>query len=284
MPEGMRRSPLAVILVALLLTGCGHASAHLPPEVTGPANASGAVIVIHGGGWIGGKHALVSDARDLARRFSGNWRVYNVDYRSGSGALEDLTAVVDAVRAEHGRNFPVCAAGQSAGGHWALTLAEHRELACVVAEAAPTNLLTLGPEAQRMAMAAFGSDRRDLARWSPALHADALRAPALLVNAESDALVGVDQAQALAAVAPNARVLVLPTGDGGLWQVHTTVDANAQRGAIAEEQRFVAESLQAWVASRQTAVAPSARVGEWLSSAHSAPATTASGRPRHAAS
>lgn len=253
---------LAAVLAAVLLSPATPARALGPEdEVTGPAGAPGAVIVIHGGNWVGGDPALVEGARAYARRFDDAWQVHNVDHRSGRAALGDLLAVVDALRAERGPRFPICVVGGSAGGYWALMLAERRALTCAIAESAPTNLLTLDPSVRDLVTAVFGRDERTLARWSPALHAARLRAPVLLVYAENDPLVAPDQAAAVLEQAPHARLLLLPAGDRGLWHVHSPVDAAALRTAIAAERQLVAESMGRVVAGAHEPIPPRGNPG-----------------------
>ena len=238
------RSMRAVVaLLSLLLLGAvlaTPASARPYVERTGPEDAPGAVIVLRGGGWVGDQPWKVQATRATARRFAGRWLTLNTDYRSTAAGFDDVLALYDYLRAERGPDFPICVWGSSAGGTWALLLAQQRDVACTIAEAAPTDLRSVGPFLAPAVDWAFGSDPAVLARYSPAAHAADTHGPVLLVDAEPDLIVPRAQSDAFLAGAPDARLLMLPAGDGQLLHAHAAVDSAALQAAWDAEVAFVA--------------------------------------------
>src|SRR5690349_440691 len=113
--------------------------------VLSPATAAatrGVMITIHGGAWISsGAQAMRAEAPDAARYAAQGWLVDNIDYRPGRYALRDTLAAYDSLRRAHPR-LPICASGESSGGHLALMLAARRPgLACAISKAGPTDLV-----------------------------------------------------------------------------------------------------------------------------------------------
>ena len=136
--------------------------------------------------------------------------------------------------------------GDVVGRPLALLLAERRDVACVVAQAAPTELSTVPAFLHGYFDRAFGPGSDDA--WSPARHTDTLVAPVLLAYAENDTVVGPDQGTAFAAADPAARLTVLPSGDVPF--AHSYVDGAALAAHLADEQRFVADGIAGWVPGR----------------------------------
>ena len=126
---------------------------------------TGVVLVIHGGAWraSGPRTVALMDAR--ARTFAGwGWAAAVVDYRAFADSPGDVVRAYDTAR-ERYPSLPICAYGESAGGHLALMLAVRRPLRCVIDAAGPVDLPRLGgtPQAdwvRAKALAAFG-DLRD---------------------------------------------------------------------------------------------------------------------------
>src|SRR3954452_7737199 len=84
---------------------------------------AGIVLVIHGGAWraAGPRTVALMDAR--ARSFAGwGWAGAAGDYRPFADSPGDVVRAYDAVRGRY-PNLPICAYGESAGGHLALMLA-----------------------------------------------------------------------------------------------------------------------------------------------------------------
>jgi acetyl esterase/lipase len=236
----MRRVAL-VLLLALVAPASAAARPYV--ERTGPEDAPGAVIVLRGGGWVGDQPWKVAATRATARRFAAHWLTLNTDYRSTAAGFDDVVALYDYLRAERGPDFPICVWGSSAGGTWALLLAQQRDVACTIAEAAPTDLRTIGPFLQPAVNWAFGTDPAVLERYSPAARAADTHGPVLLVDAEPDLIVARDQADAFLAGAPDARLLMLPAGDGKLLHAHAAVDSGALTAAWDAEVAFVQSVL-----------------------------------------
>ena len=190
---------------------------------------AGVVLVIHGGAWraAGPRTLALMDAR--ARTFaSWGWAAAVVDYRAFADSPGDVTRAYDAARERYpGR--PICAYGESAGGHLALMLAVRRPLACVVDAAGPADLPRLDgtPQAawvRAKALAAFG----DLRDASPTAHAHAIGAPVLAGYAAADRIVPPSQGRYLSRAIPRAHVLELGAGAGPRF-VHAQVPAAALR-------------------------------------------------------
>jgi acetyl esterase/lipase len=190
---------------------------------------AGVVLVIHGGAWRSSERRTAALMAARARTFAGwGWAAAVVDYRAFADAPGDVARAYDAARRRF-PGLPVCAYGESAGGHLALMLAARRPLACVVDAAGPVDLPRLGgtPQAdwvRAKALAAFG----DLRDASPTHHAAAIRAPVLAGYAAADRIVPASQGRDLKRALPGARVLELGRGDGPRF-VHASVPPAALR-------------------------------------------------------
>lgn len=232
----MRRPVLLALAFALLLA--------LAPAASGGAGAGEPyVLLVHGGGWrLTGPQMLARMEPAAARLHRWGYRTVNVDYRPGADAYPDVAAAYDRLRARVGARTPVCVYGSSAGGQMALMLAIKRpEIACVVAQAAPSLLQQLGPRLRRAAHTAF-DPHGGLQPWSPARYA--LATPTLLEQARHDPVVPFAQSVAMRAAALDARLIVLPPGNRA-W-VHTTVDATALARAVHAERRFLRSAVAGW--------------------------------------
>jgi acetyl esterase/lipase len=190
---------------------------------------AGIVLVIHGGAWRAAGPRTVALMDDRARTFAGwGWAAAVVDYRAFADAPGDVVRAYDAAR-ERYPTLPICAYGESAGGHLALMLAVRRPLRCVVDAAGPVDLPRLGgtPQAdwvRAKAQAAFG----DLRDASPTGHAAAIHAPVLAGYAAADRIVPASQGRYLRRVLPRAQVMQLGAGAGPRF-VHASVPAAALR-------------------------------------------------------
>jgi acetyl esterase/lipase len=226
-------------------------------EETGPAGAGGAVLVLHGGGWLWTGEAQVQANRLFAARFSDRWVTANADYRPGGPeSLEDALSAFDALRKEQGPDVPICVFGASSGGQLALMVAEQRDVACVVSDAGPTMLAEATGSLLLLVQLAFGYDAAAYARYSPALHASALRAPVLLGHEAEDPVVPLSQAWALQKRCRDAELIVLPAGTDEMF-VHSLVDSDDLHAYFARERSFVDRSIAQWAqahAPKATAV------------------------------
>jgi acetyl esterase/lipase len=261
---------VAATILAALLSGCGGSHrrpTEPPPPARAPAvgalSASGAghrfyeiyepsgpvrgtMLLLHGGGW--------TDARGDARRDMATaalaleaegWRVVNVSYTAGQkppGAaldplpmLRDVVAFYDQIHRAFGG--PICAYGQSAGGHLAAMLAVERpSLRCAILDAAPVDLPTVlretDPAGVYLIRHTFGTRQSTLASWSPARELRrASNRPAMLATyAAGDLVVPPQQGDVLRAVDPAANVAVVPRGP--FYWLHSTVDQTALFGRL----------------------------------------------------
>ena len=230
----VRRILVAAVLAAAVASAVLAVSlpAHGRTLVTWTAphgRPAGVVLVIHGGAWraSGPRTAAPMDSR--ARTFAGwGWAAAVVDYRAFADSPGDVVRAYDAARERYpGR--PICAYGESAGGHLALMLAVRRPLDCVIDAAGPVDLPRLGgtPQAdwvRAKALAAFG----DLRDASPTDHAGAIRAPVLAGYAAADRIVPASQGRYLERALPSADVIQLGAGAGPRF-VHANVSPAALR-------------------------------------------------------
>lgn len=207
----------------------------------GPAR--GTMLVLHSGGW--------RDRRGDARRTmagvsvtfrTSGWRVVNVGYSPGPRArggaidprpmLRDVVAFYDQIRRAYGG--PVCAYGESAGGHLAAMLAlERPSLSCAILAAAPLDLQALlrstTSDGAVNIRQAFGNRPSLLRQWSPTQLWDphAVPTPVFATAAPNDQVVPPQQLMAFTAIDPAADARVVrgaAVGTAGAvpW-MHSTV-------------------------------------------------------------
>jgi acetyl esterase/lipase len=177
----------------------------------------GAMLVIHGGGWVTTGIGAVQASRAEANRWRARgFETVNLTYRGCGLSVSDATWFYDKARARFGAAAKICATGISAGGHLSLMLAATRpDVYCVDSIAGPTDLRTIqnqlaydattgtlgqtwgGRWAHNIAAAAFGEE--NLAAVSPAASATGpLRNTRLLQGVSADdALVPWEQATGL---------------------------------------------------------------------------------------
>ncbi len=246
---------LAAALLAALLSACGARVPHPPPlqkpagrfpayvQVGRAAGAPvGAIILIHGGGFVETGPATMTSLVPLARRFNAaGWETFNIDYHPLARSRPDVVRAYDTVRARVGPNVPICAMGASAGGALALLLAVDRpSLACVMSWAGPTELAPLitlrspvSDDLQRLS----ASIHHRLGAWSAVSLAARLRAPTFLLYAANDPIVPAAQGAALHAKVPRSTFIVMPPGAAGF--VHSGVDPSAFERALKAEDRML---------------------------------------------
>lgn len=223
----------------------------------------GIILLIHGGAWQDDGEASVTSDLNLAeaeRWQARGWRTIALSHRpsregpasawralfgplppvvpgSATRSIEDVAWFYDEVKQTTPPGTPICASGWSSGGHLALLLAALRpELACVVAQAAPTNLPALAAEGTLGGIAAtfaFGAAHTTAPAdaFSPVALASAIRAQVLLATAENDEWVPASQMDAMRAAMASAgrsrqiKTLRLAAGSQEFW--HGTVSAAA---------------------------------------------------------
>ena len=211
------------------------------PTGTAPANRPrGVVLILHGGGWAASTDATLRAANQGTEGYrSGGFATYTVRMRAGRGAIESATAAYDAMRRRYGARTPICAIGASTGGHVGLMLAIARPaLACVVANAAPTDL----PRWAREVPAAKGQiDRyfgREQRRYSPALRPRDVRARVLLQYATNDRDVPIAEGRAFRDARPRGTQFVA-LRPGGEYFAHSDVDARQLAQVSPRQERLL---------------------------------------------
>jgi dienelactone hydrolase len=219
----------------------------------------GVMLVIHGGGWftVGGYN--VERMRPEADRWRARgWRTLNITYHSCSQSFADVQWFYDAARAAWGTSMPYCATGRSAGAHLSLLLAASKpSVSCVVAEAGPTDMVSLKSQSvdladpvqasdgarytYNMMSAAFGGDDRAI-WWSPAQWK--INARVLWGVGAGDTLIPPAQGDLLRdkmlANDPNAYIDVEHLAAGTNYWVHTSVSQEALDSFYAAEEKLVA--------------------------------------------
>jgi acetyl esterase/lipase len=192
-------------------------------EVLTPSRpAEGVVITLHRGAWSAtGRDAAATEHADDHAWLRRHWLVVNSSYRPGVLGLADVRSVYVRVRLAIQRALPICMVGASSGGNLALLAAVRLpDLRCLVAEAAPTDLMATGG-IHDLAVQALGE--QNLRAFSPLFAADRIEAEVLVAGAEQDPLVPPQQLSDLCMrLARCAGSLSL--AEGPLWFVHAGVD------------------------------------------------------------
>jgi acetyl esterase/lipase len=193
------------------------------------------VILLHGGGWQPnptGYRQQVTYAKAIE---AGGVATVAVGYGPGAIGFRQIEDVYQTAR-QCFPDAPICAVGDSAGGNLALVLAAREpDLSCVIARAAPTDLTSLqsqgGTEAHQLAVDAFGEG--GLNKYSPVRQAGAIKAPVLLIMAQNDPLVPVEQGTELKRALPATQLMVLPPGPvpfvHGLGVTQSSLQQSIQR-------------------------------------------------------
>lgn len=238
---------LAVSFAILLgASGCGggaeEETAYRTPKIDwgSPAGVdpTGVMILIHAGGWQPDLAAYQAQRPQAAAAQAGGYATVMIGYSEGAEGLREIERVYEAARRRY-PGLPICAYGTSAGGHLALMLAaRYPDLSCVVDLIGPTDLTSLdeqgSAEADRLAVEAFGED--ELADYSPVRYADRIKAKVLMILADTDPLIPVEQGRELARSLPSAELFVLP--EGPVPWLHGAM-VTEESVAEAEQRQFV---------------------------------------------
>jgi acetyl esterase/lipase len=196
------------------------------------------MLIVHGGGWVLAGRYTVALSEPYARRWERwGWETLTPDYRPLADGYKDVLATLDRARRLAGRR-PVCIWGASAGAQLGLMVATRRHAACIIGEAAVTDLRTLPPQTERLAKMAFP----DLAAMSPVLHAQAISASVLLSGVPGDPMVPFDQQLAFKHAHKRTHLFRLkPATDGnGRMFIHSRVTARSLGALKSVERRFAA--------------------------------------------
>jgi dienelactone hydrolase len=160
-----------------------------------------------------------------------------------------VLSIYDRARAFFGPSMPICTMGASAGGHLSLMIAVLRSgVACVDAEAAPTDCLTAQDPIATLCARYFG-DADGQASFSPARRAPSIHAPVLLSAATNDTVVYAQQMATMKAALPSANTVLLSPGPAQF--VHSTVNASELRRLRNTEKTFMAVATAAWARAHQ---------------------------------
>jgi len=223
--------------VCLLLCGPAHAASYHALRGPIPKSAvraypaerpAGVALVLHGGGWqASGERALnqTMTLHDVGLATRAGWTAINADYRPGMQSVADTRRLYDWLRGRYGPRTPICVFGDSAGGHLGLMLAaSRRDLDCVIAVAAPTDLTVVRQQSPMLwqlgVQPAFGV--ADLTRLSPIRLVSRMRAPMLLATVRDDAIVPLAQQREFLAAYRRACGMELRPGAGEF--IHTSAD------------------------------------------------------------
>lgn len=271
-PGGSTASPSVPSLGSLSSSGAGHRFYEIYDPVGTPR---GTMLLVHGGGWTDSRGDARKDETQTALALHAQgWRVINISYSPGfipaghpidpRPMLRDVVAFYDQARRAYGG--PMCALGDSAGGHLVAMLAlERPSLTCAILDVAPLDLRTMleldtriarSPQSQGFPKLAaetgvndvihtFGTSPSLLAQWSPTL----LWRPAnnatkvFATDGSSDTTVPAQQLTAFQAKDPGVNAQVLqgapPGSPGSLYFFHSFVVGTAY------EQRLT--SLISWL-------------------------------------
>ncbi len=274
---GATAQPLPDGVTSGALGGEGPAYSETGSPLTADHDERGVVLLLHGGGWmLTGSWAAAGMRPDADRWRARGWRTVNASYRACGGAIEDVVAFVDHIRARILDSQPLCLVGTSAGAHLALLAAALRPDAvdCVVSQSGPTDLAALAAEqaydpftgdrwatgpiaTHNLAVAAFGAE--NLAAMSPARQRIAARL--LVAVGEHDWLLAPSQATSFASAqraldrAAHVEALILPAGTVS-WG-HGSVSSTAIEAFHAAEAKLG----EAAIADRQASATSSPPAG-----------------------
>jgi alpha-L-fucosidase 2 len=230
-----------------------------------------AVIIVHGGGWIGGSREFsVQPLFDPLAKAGFAW--FSISYRLATDllqfgvAVDDVQAAIKHVKANAAKyNIDpdrIAVLGESAGAHLAALAVERSpgSVAAVVAMYPPTDLVALAenaraiPDSIRQMVRAAGMEqliRGYLREMSPIEHITPGLPPFLLVHGTADTVVPFDQSErmlkALKAAGNQAELITVKGGGHGLrgWE---------RSNELASYRRSMIEWLQRTLV-RQTAPA-----------------------------
>ncbi len=251
----------AASVATFAFAGVAHGAGIISPnnQLRWPSGSAKAwIIVIHGGGWKGGADLMEPDLA-VARWFNEQgYGTYTIDYRSGEDSYYDTVAafqwLAQSLRSSYTKERkpvpPICAWGESAGGHLALMLAGTfpTQVACVISQAGPTDLMTFPSETadgasvlasyDELVVPIFGSD---LSQWSPISFCPNM--PRSLLGASSaDRLVPQAQMTNFAAACRNAKTVLLdgnPAHGPLVAWTHADVTKAAADAWTADELAFL---------------------------------------------
>ena len=256
---------LSSTVIHLMMGGSQQALGAPPPVKYGPLAEENAeicqprmdlgprpaVLMIHGGGWMGGDKAGLSQrCRALAAR---GYTVVNINYRLVNGepdhswpaALDDARQALGWIRA-NADTLEVDAArvgvmGDSVGGELALFLGaggRHSGVRCTVVESGPVDLLTAPSFTAKIDPMVFTAKPIEDAyrSASPVYTITHASAPTMVVHGRADELVPFSQADELMGVLRRQKVAAVLLPYDGNHDFTGTSTAEHDRVLLAEDR------------------------------------------------
>src|SRR3954451_20281452 len=215
-----------------------HSSQSVKAVKKPASKPKGVMLIFSGGAWLASPPDQVAQTSHYRERYAKlGWLAVDVGYRpGGQQGFVDVTRAYDKAKRDHA-GLPICAVGESSGGHLALMLAIARPLDCVEPVDAPTDLTKGLPHMlQITARSVFG---KDLAKWSTALRAYEIHGRVLIVQAAGDQIVPAAQAKRLKAGLRDADIVLFP--NGALPFIHATkIDKRAYGAYLLRERDWLA--------------------------------------------
>jgi acetyl esterase/lipase len=207
------------------------------------------MIIIHGGAWFGDDPKRVISDRPYAERWNRRgWRTYNIDYTTGGpSSVQDVQWFFDEIVKVHGTGIPICAEGQSAGGHLALYLAGTRaELDCAISNGGPTWLHQTSPWLETFVQAFFGPTYAARQKYSATSVAGTTKAKVLQVFNSNDGIVPPSQLVRYVGANPKSSWMTLrPPGTGGNAKfVHGDTTQSCFNAFLKAEEQVAAAVLK----------------------------------------
>jgi dipeptidyl aminopeptidase/acylaminoacyl peptidase len=252
------------VLALTLLVGCGSSNGGaLHPERAGnqgngnaaagaqvdwgePSNGDprGLIMLLHGGGWLPNPAAYEQLRQYAPTLQASGYATVAIGYDKGARGFRQIRAIYRNAAEKRYPGLPVCVLGTSAGGHLGLMLAAREpDLACVVDLVGPTNLTSLDDQGSatgyQYAAQAFGENK--LGKYSPVRYAKRIKARIMIVLAQNDPLIPVEQGAELKRRLPRVELIVLPEGPTP-WLHDSTVDAASIENANARQSAFLARA------------------------------------------
>jgi hypothetical protein len=184
-------------------------------------------------------------ARRVAERYRAlGFKTLDHEFSPGPVGIKDVQDFHELARKEAGDRKPVCLWGGSAAGHVATYTATQTPVDCVITEGLATFMIlppaykNLKADELEWVRKHWGTNMRELRRWSPVTHADDLRGNVLAGHSAADRITPFDNARGLRA-ANEKRVSAFELQGGTCPFVHTPVNCVELEAFRALEPRLL---------------------------------------------